>query len=353
MAKHSLKTGDYLSANFKPEVVAGALIRDTTAPQDTSVDVTPALTRLKYDLEEIEHQMQEACKRNTDSLLDHAQRVGKTADEVEGINPAVEDMVGTYAKLERDFLKPYQRAVTLHSAGDKLFSAAQLSRNLSWYLQLALQAQSQDYQRESIVAAKEAGDAMLRTVRALVALKKLVDQYPDLLKLRAVQQFESKVPGLTDDVVSRATKMVQEFQGGESDQIKLVAQSLILLGSDLRSIIESHIRALVGVTVSQLSRSSTSPAGHNKAFGDAQDRESVARSLSAISNEYTTKEAPSLDGSKIYWELVASQLDQKLKTMSLANQATLKAFIANKESILSSTQAVKEVHEVFNKYLNK
>lgn len=353
MAKHSLKTGDYLSPTFRPEVVAGALIRDTTAPQDTSVDVTPALTRLKYDLEEIEHQMQDACKQNTEPLLEHAQHVGRTADDVESLNPAVEDMVGTYAKLERDFLKPYQSAVTLHSAGDKLFAAARLSRNLSWYLQLALQAQSNDYRRESIVAAKEAGDAMLQTVRALVALKKLVVQFPDLSKLHAVQQFEAKVPGITDNIVTTGTKMVQEFQGGESDQIKQVAQSLILLGSDLQAIVESHIRALVGSTVSQLSRNSTSPAGHNKAFGDAQDRESVASTLCAISNEYSSKEIPALDGVKMYWELVASQLDQKLKTMSLANQANLKAFIANKESILSSTQAVKEVHEVFIKYLNK
>ena len=245
MAKHSLKTGDYLSPTFRPEVVAGALIRDTTAPQDTSVDVTPALTRLKYDLEEIEHQMQDACKQNTEPLLEHAQHVGRTADDVESLNPAVEDMVGTYAKLERDFLKPYQSAVTLHSAGDKLFAAARLSRNLSWYLQLALQAQSNDYRRESIVAAKEAGDAMLQTVRALVALKKLVVQFPDLSKLHAVQQFEAKVPGIIDNIVTTGTKMVQEFQGGESDQIKQVAQSLILLGSDLQAIVESHIRALV------------------------------------------------------------------------------------------------------------
>jgi len=362
MPSNTVNLDEYLSPGFRPEVVANRLIRETTTSQDTSVDTNSALTRVKYDLDEIDHRMETLCRDNTDALLEHAQRTTSISREVESLRPSVEDVNTTVGKLDRDFVDPFNWATDLHTASNNLYKAASLARALGWYLQLALQAQSEDYRRETTSSAEGAGAAMLRNAYAIKTLTKLVAEVPELRQLKAVDQFDKRIPAIRSSLLDAASGLIRNFNGIGLTQVRQASMTVLALNADLGQIVDAHWRALVGTTVLQLTRTSGVAMDQEKIFGDARDRATIAGMLVAMKtelvsmkNQESSKKAEKLaaDETAAFWEAVAMQLDQKLRTMSVTNQGALKTMAANRESILSSAQDVARVHSVLAKYIDK
>lgn len=349
MSQHKVNIDEYLSPSFRRETVANRLLRETTTARDSSVIIDPSITRLRYDREEIVERMKDLCSKNPQLLLDTTDNTNQIAEQFKSLQPFLENMTTSYEKLSRDFLVPFLRTSQLQVAGENLSRAAHLCRGLSSYLQLALQAQSQDYKREKSNLIGKSSASMLRVAQALKALSKLVAEIPDLKLIQAVVRFEDRWPELRSGVVEGASASLRSYDGtGTISQLKMAALALVTLDADLLEIVRTHIKSFVGATVLQMSKSGGSGVDYGRAFEEAEQRATLASNLQSVVNELVPSNQENIE---TFWSQVALQLDQKLRIMSVANSGAIRTMASNRSSIISRSSSVPAVKKVYEKYL--
>lgn len=350
MSQYKVNIDEFLSPSFRPETVANRLLRETTTARDNSVTVDPSITRLQYDSEEIIERMRDLCRKNPQLLLETTQTTNQVVEQVKSFQPFLENMTTSFEKLNRDFLVPFMRSLQLQLAGENLSRAAHLSSKLSWYLQLALQAQTQNYKCENSNTFGKSSASMLRIAQALKALSQLVAETPDLKLIKAVEQFETRRPGLQSEVIDRATASLRSYDGtGSINQLKMAALALVTLDANLPEIVRTYMKALVGTTVIQLSKCGGSIVDYDKAFEEAKQRATLASHLQAVANEMDPSNQEHFEP---FWSQVGGQLDQKLRIMSVANSGAMRVMILNRSDILNRTSSVPAVKKVYEKYLD-
>lgn len=351
---------EYSVEPFKPEEIAHTLLLSTLTKQDRNVDVSTALTRLKYDRLAVAKRVETLCKQNSSLLLAYAAETESAQLQLRQLQPSLANVSLTSRKLEHDFVDPVKRANSLLQAATALHTTAELARQLLQYLQLALQVQSVEYTRESRKNEGVAGMLMLRNATALKQLQDLVLRAPKLVEISVVSDFELQVPQFRQKLVETATSLVSTFTGASSSQIRLAVLTLQLLGVDTKELVLQRVAALVAASTAQLSRLAGSSASantlapnsasavtalvaeHRYTLQDLQKRASACTDLVSIYNQ-----ALNADLSVDYAEKLGSALAAKFKTMRVANMQALTALKPCKRGLLDVFSAWPQIADVY------
>lgn len=335
----------YLGSDFRPEHVANSVLRATTTSQENNLDLDPAIKRLRYDKEEFERRLTTVSRQHFSELLEASHAIEKAKSLVEGLDPLFGNVTAARDKLDRDFASHYRELRQLHIKANNLHLTTKLGRGLLWYLQIARQLPSTDEELSGL--------QLLRAAQNLTALNKLVASDVSLAQVRIVSSHGKVLAGLHEKISGQASKQVSSFSG-DTVQLKFALLALQSLNIDPAPFIESLLSQNVSTSVLQLSKAAgQSPPGiFVQAVDDTRSRVAALQALDRILDE-SKLEIALRNLLPEFEDRVATNLAQKLKTISLANAQAARIMQSQAARLLEACAGVSFIHDVLEPHLNK
>ncbi len=134
----------FLSPEFSPVEFANSLVLSTNNATDTPLDLATPLSKVLFDIQEIDTHIHDAASKAAVPLLSytHAQSTAGTriADEVQAQVKALTD---DYARLERDVVARWQEADDVRRVVERLWETVRLGRVVARCLALGRQLEVQ------------------------------------------------------------------------------------------------------------------------------------------------------------------------------------------------------------------
>ncbi|KAK6335369.1 hypothetical protein TWF696_002148 [Orbilia brochopaga] len=214
----------FLDPDFSPYSFANTLIHATNNPSDTTLDLSTPLSRVLFDLQEIDTHIHTLTTASAETLLTHA----KTSRDnskllVESIREQLSQLSASYARLSREVLDRYDVAKPLNTVVENLARTTRLLRGCTRCLLLGRQLEIQlseaipsDDIRGPRRPRKEDPKALIRAAYTVVELRRMytnaTGEAPGLETLDVIKTLLNTVITPADRTIkSRAQQTIREF----------------------------------------------------------------------------------------------------------------------------------------------
>ncbi|KAF3928386.1 hypothetical protein ABW21_db0208727 [Orbilia brochopaga] len=214
----------FLDPDFSPYSFANTLIHATNNPSDTTLDLSTPLSRVLFDLQEIDTHIHTLTTASAETLLTHA----KTSRDnskllVESIREQLSHLSASYARLSREVLDRYEVAKPLNTVVENLARTTRLLRGCTRCLLLGRQLEIQlseaipsDDMRGPRRPRKEDPKALIRAAYTVVELRRMytnaTGEAPGLETLDVIKTLLNSVITPADRTIkSRAQQTIREF----------------------------------------------------------------------------------------------------------------------------------------------
>lgn len=235
----------FLDPSFSATSFANTLVLATNNPSDTPLDLSTPLSRVLFDVQEIDTHIDTLTTKSALPLLDytseHAQSSQRILQEVEG---QVSSLTAAYKTLEKEVIERYETADRVRQTAERLMETVKLGRAIARSLMLGrqLEAQMADFQPTGTVAASKREDhrAMVRSSNTILQLRQIFDatrpgeEGEGLDRVKVVTTLRNDLVTPTEKaIVARAQQIMKEFSmssllstgGGQSASASTYAQT--------------------------------------------------------------------------------------------------------------------------------
>lgn len=149
----------FLNPNFSPALFANSLVLSTNDAADPSLDLSTPLSRVLFDVQEIDTHIHTLTTRAALPLLTHTQdQVGSATRILREAEQQTVSLSQGYARLERDILRKWEAAEEARVAGQKSLETLRLCRAIARCLALGRQLEGQ------LAEAQQQGDSNIRVL---------------------------------------------------------------------------------------------------------------------------------------------------------------------------------------------
>ncbi|KKY23237.1 putative golgi transport complex component [Phaeomoniella chlamydospora] len=168
-----------LATDFSPYSFANGLVTATNNPTDTPLDLSTPLSRVLFDVQEIDTHIHNLTSSSAIPLLEHTQRQTKAAGTIlKEVDTQLVALNRGYQRLEEEVLKRWQEAEKTRIAATKSWEVLRLTRAVSRCLALARQLQAQLEElgsRTPTLSRTDDHKALVRAAYTLLAFRELFD----------------------------------------------------------------------------------------------------------------------------------------------------------------------------------
>ncbi|KAL2014064.1 hypothetical protein VTN00DRAFT_1589 [Thermoascus crustaceus] len=134
----------FLSPNFSPQSFANTLVTATNNPTDSPLDLTTPLSRVLFDLQEIDTHIHTLTTKSALHLLTHIRDQTDAGTRVlREVGDQVANLTAGYERLEREVLGKWEAAEEARVAAQKSWETVRLARAVGRCLVLGRQLESQ------------------------------------------------------------------------------------------------------------------------------------------------------------------------------------------------------------------
>jgi hypothetical protein len=210
----------FLAPDFSATSFANTLVLSTNNPSDTPLDLSTPLSRVLFDVQEVDTHIDTLTTKSALPLLehtrDHADASGRILHEVEG---QVASLSESYKTLEKEVIERYEVAEQVRLTAERLCETVKLGRAVARCLMLGRQLEVRMSELGGVGSArKEDHRAMLRSADAILSLRQIFraskpgEEGEGLDRVNVVNTLKNElvVPG-ERSIVSRAQQVVKEF----------------------------------------------------------------------------------------------------------------------------------------------
>ncbi|KZM24984.1 intra-Golgi vesicle-mediated transport [Ascochyta rabiei] len=210
----------FLDADFSATALANTLVLATNNASDTPLDLSTPLSRVLFDVQEVDTHIDTLTTQSALPLLqhtrDHAESSGRILAEVEG---QVASLTESYQTLEREVIERYEVAEQVRLTAERLVETVRLGRAVARCLMLGRQLEVRMSEVGGVGSAKkEDHRAMVRSADTLLSLRQMLtstragQEGKGLDKVDVVKTLKKElvVPG-ERSIASRAQQVVKEF----------------------------------------------------------------------------------------------------------------------------------------------
>jgi hypothetical protein len=204
-----------LSPTFSALQFANNLVTATNNPTDTSIDLSTPLSRVLFDVQEIDTRIHTLTTKSALPILEHTQTQNAAAQRV---LQRVEEEVGrlneSYQRLEREVLGRYAEAEEARKGAQRTWEVLRLGRAVNRAVGLARQVEGLAVESGLGAAAKEDHRVLVRATYALLAFRVLVsgDEGSELVKVNVVKSLRNEIFSPYEErIKSRAQQTIREF----------------------------------------------------------------------------------------------------------------------------------------------
>lgn len=210
----------FLDPDFSATSFANTLVLATNNPSDTPLDLSTPLSRVLFDVQEIDTHIDTLTTKSALPLLeytkDHAESSGKIRQEVEG---QVESLTESYKTLEKEVIERYEVAEQVRSTVERLCQTVKIGRAVARCLMLGRQLEVRMSELGGVGGAKkEDHRAMVRSTDTLLSLRQIFmasrpgDEGEGLDKINVVNTLKNELVNPAERSISaRAQQVVKEF----------------------------------------------------------------------------------------------------------------------------------------------
>ncbi|KAI4180252.1 MAG: hypothetical protein L6R41_007350 [Letrouitia leprolyta] len=213
----------FLDPDFSPTAFANSLVIATNDPSDTSIDLSTPLSRVLFDIQEIDTHIHNLTTKSAIRLLTHTK---DQADAGQRIVDEVEAQVATltdgYQRLQKEVIQRYEEADEVRIAVERLWETVCIGRSAARCLTLGRQLEAQMAEvvggGSGDTTKKEDHRAMTKASNTLLAIRHLLslsgpgEEGEHLSKINLITYLQNSV--LTPSETSlrnRAQQMIREF----------------------------------------------------------------------------------------------------------------------------------------------
>jgi len=210
----------FLDPDFSATSFANTLVLATNNPSDTPLDLSTPLSRVLFDVQEIDTHIDTLTTKSALPLLeftkDHAESSGRLLEEVEG---QVASLTESYKTLEKEVIERYEVAEQVRLTAERLCQTVKIGRSVARCLMLGRQLEVRMSELGGVGGAKkEDHRAMVRSADTLLSLRQIFratkagEEGEGLDRVNVVNTLKNELvhPG-ERSIVSRAQQVVKEF----------------------------------------------------------------------------------------------------------------------------------------------
>ncbi|KAL8816209.1 MAG: hypothetical protein Q9191_008369, partial [Dirinaria sp. TL-2023a] len=218
----------FLDPSFSPTSFANTLVLGTNSPTDTPLDLSTPLSKVLFDIQEIDTHIHSLTTKNAIPLLESLRDDTAAGEKVV---QELEEKIGSlnegYERLEREVVGRYEEANTVRQVLERLWTTGRIGRSVSRYLQLCrqLEAQMSDFipttgNTNTNTTAKQNDDhrimpratTTISTIQTLLASNKPGEEGEGLSQINLVTSLQSSlVNPSTTTLRTRAQQIISQF----------------------------------------------------------------------------------------------------------------------------------------------
>ena len=215
----------FLDPAFSPAAFANTLVLATNNPSDTPLDLSTPLSRVLFDIQEIDSHIDVLTTRSALPLLTYTKEQNDASSHIlSEIETQVKALNDSYKQLEKEVIQKHAEAEEVRLVASRLWETLRLGRAVGRCLQLGRQLEIQHSELGGPTASrgKEDHRALVRCAYTLLSLRELLSSVSipgsegfGLDRVDAVRSLrETVVAPIASSVRETAERIVREFSVG-------------------------------------------------------------------------------------------------------------------------------------------
>lgn len=276
----------YLEPDFEPFRYANDLLLATNDNEDSELDLSTSIKRLKFDIDECDKRMKAISANNYESLITNFTKIEDTKVALrDHINPQIERVNTSFARIKSNVIEPYDNALKLNNAMKRIHSTLNLFRGSSYFIFLAQQLQESEKAYDSL-SVESNNKEVIRLARLQAQLTQFYDREKrvnhanmnsSLMSIKYIRDFQpihtSKKAALVSELSQDVSTHLNRHNATTNSNLQngLVALYILSEKDFLTTIDKLSISKQVQNSLSQLTRSLQSPRNFNVVLKDIKE----------------------------------------------------------------------------------
>lgn len=210
----------FLDPNFSPTSFANSLVLATNNPSDTPLDLSTPLSRVLFDVQEVDTHIHTLTTKSALPLLNYTKDQDDAGQRIVGeVEAQVANLTDGYQRLEREVIQRYEAADEVRVAVERLWQTVKIGRGVGRCLLLGRQLEAQMGEVGTGSAAKkEDHRAMIRAANTLLTIRQLLaasgpdEEGEHLLRINLISSLQSGLLASSDSILqNRGQQIIREF----------------------------------------------------------------------------------------------------------------------------------------------
>ena len=210
----------FLDPDFSHTEFANSLVLATNNPSDTPLDLSTPLSRVLFDVQEIDTHIHTLTTKSALPLLDYTKNQNDAGQRIAGeVEAQVANLTDGYQRLEREVIQRYETADEVRSTVERLWHTVKTGRAVGRCLLLCRQLEAQMLEvGGGSVARKEDHRAMIRagttllTIRQLLAASGSDEEGENLSRIHLINNLQTSLVASSDTILqNRGQQIIREF----------------------------------------------------------------------------------------------------------------------------------------------
>lgn len=252
----------FLDPSFSPSNFANSLVTSTNNPSDTTIDLSTPLSRVLFDVQEIDTHIHTLTTKSALPLLDHTKdQVSASTRVLDEVENQVSSLTAGYERLEKEVLQRWQAAEEVRVAATRSWETIRLGRAVARCLALGRQLEAQmaevaSGRSSSAAAGKDDHQALVRATGTVLTLRGLLSATGEgeegygLERVKLIRTLRNDmITPAEQNVKAKAQQIVREFSMSSLATSSAAASGPQALASTFAQTEETKARMTSGATV--------------------------------------------------------------------------------------------------------
>lgn len=210
----------FLDPNFSPTSFANSLVLATNNPSDTPLDLSTPLSRVLFDVQEVDTHIHTLTTQSALPLLNYTKDQNDAGQRiVSEVEAQVANLTDGYQRLEREVIQRYKAADEVRIAVERLWETVKIGRAVGRCLLLGRQLEAQMGEvGPGGAGKKEDHRAMIRAANTLLTIRQLLaasgpdEEGEHLLRINLISSLQSSLLASCDSTLqSGGQQTIREF----------------------------------------------------------------------------------------------------------------------------------------------
>jgi hypothetical protein len=209
----------FLDPSFSATQFANSLVLATNNPSDTPLDLSTPLSRVLFDVQEIDTHIDSLTTKSALPLLTYTKERSDAGEKIlTEVESQVKNLSEGYRVLEKEVILRYEAAEQVRLCAERLCETVRLGRSVSRCLMLGRQVEAQMAEMNGTSGKKGDHRAMVRCSNSVLLLRHLFyasepgEEGSGLGRVNVVTKLRSDlVQPAERDLVTKSQQVVREF----------------------------------------------------------------------------------------------------------------------------------------------